>query len=54
MMMKFGLAEYLAPIEIEKIKILGATSKLELPIKPICRKNEANGLDWLCSLSGNS
>ena len=48
----------LAPMAIDKIKILGAV--LELPAKQHCQFNpfgpifEVNGLDWQCYLAGSS
>ena len=56
--MDFSLNEGLAPMAIEKIKILGAV--LELPAKQHCQFSpfgpsfEVNGLDWQCYLAGSS
>ena len=45
---------------VEKIKILGAVLELPakqhcqfLPIQPIHRENEPNGLNWQCCLAGS-
>ena len=56
--MDFTKGKYLAPMTIEKIKILGVV--LELPAKQHCQsslfiaKNGPNGLNWQCSLTGGS
>ena len=55
---EFQLNEGLAPMAIEKIRILGAV--LELPAKQHCQFSpfgpiyEVNGLDWKCYLAGSS
>jgi hypothetical protein len=56
--MDFNWNEGLAPMVIEKIKILGAV--LEQPAKQHCQFSpfgpifEVNGLDWQCYLAGSS
>ena len=53
---EFQLKKGLAPMAIEKIKIMGAI--LELPAKqqfsPFGLIFEVNGLDWQCYLAGSS
>ena len=54
--MIFGQNEGLAPMGIEKIKILEAVLELpaKLPIQLIWPFFVVNGLDWQCCLAGSS